>query len=224
MRPLAARTGARAHAFAWCSALGMLANLVLAPMPAGAEDYYHGKSISLIVGFTPGGGVDTGARHMARHLRRFIPGLPTIVVQNMEGAGGIVAANFLDRRGSRDGLTIAVPGRSWYVEGIVRNPAAAYDATGMTYIGSSGTANTLLWVRSDTGIRSFEDLKRYSRKLPLAAIAPGTPTAIVPAMLAQNGVPVEALSGYGSTSRATLAIEQGEAGGMFTIEDSFATR
>src|SRR5262249_25122225 len=87
--------------------------------PALAADVYQGKTLSVIVGYAPGGGVDANVRAITRHLGRFIPGHPNIVVQNMEGAAGIVSLNHLDRRVAPDGLTLAVPGRSWYIEAIV---------------------------------------------------------------------------------------------------------
>src|SRR5689334_16101077 len=79
---------------------------------AHAADVYQGKTLTLIVGFAPGGGVDATARLVGRHLVRFIPGQPSLVVQNMEGAAGVIASNYLDRRVAPDGLTLAVPGRS----------------------------------------------------------------------------------------------------------------
>src|ERR1051326_5572097 len=89
---------------------------------AAAEDFYAGKTITVIVGFAPGGGVDTTARTVARHLVRFIPGQPGLVVQNMEAAAGLIAATHMTRRVVPDGLTLAVPGRSWFIEGIVKSP------------------------------------------------------------------------------------------------------
>ena len=117
------------------------------PRPARANDFYQGKTLTVIVGFAPGGGVDTTARMVARHLVRFIPGQPSLVIQNMEGAAGIVAANHVGRRVAPDGLTLAVPGRSWFVEGIVKNPGATYDPTQFAYVGSPGAVNSMVWVR-----------------------------------------------------------------------------
>src|SRR5690349_11665012 len=97
------------------------------PPSARADDFYQGKTLTVIVGFVPGGGVDTTARMVARHLVRFIPGQPNLVIQNMEGAAGIISANFLARRVAADGLTLAVPGRSWFVEGVVKNPSVTFD-------------------------------------------------------------------------------------------------
>src|SRR3954453_3157204 len=105
---------------------------------ATAADFYQGKTLTMIVGFAPGGGVDTTSRLIARHLARMIPGQPTIVVQNMEGAGGMIAANYLDRRAAPDGLTIATPGRSWFVEGVAKNQSLTVDPTKVSWIGSPG--------------------------------------------------------------------------------------
>src|ERR1700752_5164398 len=92
-----------------------------------AADFYRDKTLTVIVGFAPGGGVDTTARAVARHLVRFIPGAPNIVVQNMEGAAGLVAMNYVAKRVASDGLTIAMPGRAWYVEGALHGPGVGFD-------------------------------------------------------------------------------------------------
>src|SRR6185295_364878 len=111
------------HTLRWL--LGSLA-LALAS-PALAADYYQGRTLTVIVGYAPGGGVDASARAITRHLGRFIPAQPNIVVQNMEGAAGVVSVNHLDRRVAPDGLTLAVPGRSWYVEAIVKRSGITFD-------------------------------------------------------------------------------------------------
>src|SRR4029077_13523062 len=112
----------------------VLTSLVLTS-PVFAADLYQGKSLTVIVGYAPGGGVDASARAITRHLGRFIPGRPNIVVQNMEGAAGIVSGNHLERRVAPDVLTLAVPGRSWYIEAIVKRPGITFDPTRLTYIG-----------------------------------------------------------------------------------------
>lgn len=178
----------------------------------------------MIVGFAPGGGVDTTARMVARHLVRFIPGRPGLVVQNMEGAAGLVAANHVGRRVTPDGLTLAVPGRSWFVEGIVKNPGATYDPTQFAFIGSPGAVNSMVWVRSSTGITSFDDLKSHPKMLSFGSLGSTTPTAMIPTLLAGNGAPIKVISGYVSSARVLLALEQGEIDGVFTVEDSFARR
>ncbi len=195
----------------------------LAPA-ASAQDFYRGKTINFIIGYGPGGGVDSASRVIVRHLPRFIPGKPDVTPQNMEGAGGVISGNYLGAKASRDGLTIGLPGRSWFVEGIVKTPGVTFDSTKLTYIGSTGTNNTLLWLRGSLGINTVEDLKKYPEKIPAAGIGPGTPKVTIPNMLVQYGFPLRAVLGYNSSARALLAIEQGEVGAYFTPEDSFAQR
>jgi Tripartite tricarboxylate transporter family receptor len=189
-----------------------------------AADFYHGKTLTLIVGYAPGGGVDTTARVVARHLARFVPGQPNVVVQNMEGAAGIVAANYLDRRVAADGLTVGVPGRSWFMEGILKSPGITFDPTKFTYIGSPGAVSSSVYIRSSIGITTFNELKSSPRTLVFGALGSATPTAMVPSMLAANGAPIKVILGYVSTSRILLALEQGEVDGFYTVDDSFGRR
>jgi hypothetical protein len=189
-----------------------------------ANDFYQEKTLTVIVGFAPGGGVDTTARVVARHLVQFIPGAPSLVVQNMEGAAGLVAMNYVNTRVAADGLTVAMPGRSWYVEGALKGPGVSFDVDRLTYIGSPGGVNSALYVRTATGVDSLAALKASSRPLTFGTLGSTTPTAMVPALLAAQGYPVKLISGYVSTARVLLALEQGEIDGFWTVEDSFARR
>jgi tripartite-type tricarboxylate transporter receptor subunit TctC len=191
---------------------------------ARAEDFYAGKMLTMIVGFAPGGGVDTTARVVGRHLVRFIPGAPTLVVRNMEGAAGLVAMNYVDTRVAADGLTIAMPGRSWYVEGALKGPGVTFDVEKLSYIGSPGSVNSALYVRTATGIDSLAALKASPKLLTFGTLGATTPTAMVPALLAAEKYPVKLISGYVSTARILVALEQGEIDGFWTVEDSFARR
>ena len=189
-----------------------------------AADFYQNKTLTLLVGYAPGGGVDTTARVVARHLVRFIPGQPSVVVQNMEGAAGIVASNYLYQRVAADGLTIGVPGRSWFVEGAIKVQGVRFDPTKFSYVGSPGAANSVVYVRSSTGVKSFEDLKASKRVLSFGALGSLTPTAMVPYMLAAHGMPIRVVVGYVSSARIIVALEQGEVDGYFTVEASFGLR
>ena len=191
---------------------------------ARAADFYAGKTLTMMVGFAPGGGVDTTARVVGQHLVRFIPGAPTLLVQNMEGAAGLVAMNYLSRRVAADGLTIAMPGRSWYVEGALRSPGVAFDVDKLSYIGSPGGVNSALYVRTATGVHDLASLKAATKPLTFGTLGATTPTALVPALLATEGYPVKIISGYVSTARVLVALEQGEIDGFWTVEDSFARR
>ena len=201
------------------------ATLLACGAPAAhAADFYAGKTLTMIVGFAPGGGVDTTARVVGRHLVRFIPGAPTLLVQNMEGAAGLVAMNYLSRRVAADGLTIAMPGRSWYVEGALKSSGVAFDVDKLSYIGSPGGVNSGLYVRTATGVHDLASLKASGKPLTFGTLGATTPTAMVPALLAAEGYPVKIISGYVSTARVLVALEQGEIDGFWTVEDSFARR
>jgi tripartite-type tricarboxylate transporter receptor subunit TctC len=200
---------------------GVIASLA---SPALAADYYQGKTLTVIVGYAPGGGVDASARAITRHLGRFIPGRPNIVVQNMEGAAGIVSVNHLDRRVAPDGLTLAVPGRSWYIEAIVKRPGITFDPTKLTYIGSPGTVSAAAYIHASTGIRTLAELKASPKTVTFGALGATTPTAMAPALLAANGAPVKVVLGYVSTARLLLALEQGEIDGTFTVGNALAAR
>jgi tripartite-type tricarboxylate transporter receptor subunit TctC len=192
--------------------------------PAFAADFYQGKTLTVIVGYAPGGGVDASARAITRHLGRFIPGQPNIVVQNMEGAAGIVSLNHLDRRVAPDGLTLAVPGRSWYIEAIVRRGSIGIDPIRLTYIGSPGAVSAAAYVHARTGITTYAALKAASKPVTFGALGATTPTAMAPALLASNGAPVKVVLGYVSTARVLLALEQGEIDGTFTVGNALAAR
>jgi len=191
---------------------------------AHAADFYAGKTLTMLVGFAPGGGVDTTARVVGQHLVRFIPGAPALLVQNMEGAAGLVAMNYLSRRIAADGLTIAMPGRSWYVEGALKGPGVAFDVDNLSYIGSPGAVNSALYVRTTTGVHDLASLKASGKPLTFGTLGATTPTAMVPALLAADGYPIKIISGYVSTARVLVALEQGEIDGFWTVEDSFARR
>jgi tripartite-type tricarboxylate transporter receptor subunit TctC len=195
-----------------------------AASPTWAADFYQGKTLTVIVGYAPGGGVDATARAITRHLGRFIPGQPNIVVQNMEGAAGIVSVNHLDRRVAPDGLTLAVPGRSWYIEAIVKRPGISFDPTRLTYIGSPGAVSAAAFVHARTGLTSYAQLKAATKPVTFGALGATTPTAMSPALLADNGVPVKIVLGYVSTARVLLALEQGEIDGTFTVGSALVGR
>jgi hypothetical protein len=155
---------------------------------------------------------------------RFVPGQPGIVVQNMEGAGGFIAANYVNQRAAADGLTIATPGRSWFVEGVVKNPAANFDPAKFGWVGSPGAVNSMIYIRASAGVKTFADLKASPRPITFGSLGATTTTSLLPVMLANNGYPIKVITGYGATTRILLAIEQGELDAVFTVEESFARR
>ncbi len=204
--------------------LGAIGVLAAAGTGAGAAEFYQGKTLTVIVGYAPGGGVDTTARAVTRHLGRFIPGSPTVTVQNMEGAAGIVSVNHLVRRVAPDGLTLGIPGRSWFIEGIVKRQGIAFDPVTLSYIGSPGSVTSAVFIRAATGIVRFDDWKASGKTVTFGALGAGTHTATVPNLLAAAGAPAKVVLGYVSTARILLALEQGEVDASFTTGDGLANR
>src|SRR5258706_4123701 len=134
---------------------------LLTPHGAGnAQDFFAGKTLTIIAGFPPGGGVDGEMRVLTRYFGKYIPGQPTIVAKNMQGAGGIVLANHLNNVAAADGLTLGMPGRSGFLlSNIVPQKGISYDLSKFSYVGGAGSAANALWVSKRTGIANVAELK-----------------------------------------------------------------
>jgi tripartite-type tricarboxylate transporter receptor subunit TctC len=202
---------------------GLTAFISLAATPLSAQNnFFSGKTILLYVGFSPGGGVDGEARIAARHLSRFIPGNPTILVKNMPGAGGIVLANHIYRGAESDGLTLAMPGRSGFLlSNIVKDKNVTYDLAKFAYIGGAGSTNSILWLRNDSGIADVAQLKAAKKEIILGAWSARSQNAIVPKVLRQyEGWPFRVVHGYPGTNEVILAIERREVDGLYSHQGS----
>src|SRR5258708_37414024 len=153
--------------FARCSAVATLIPALMLPAPLAhaddVADFYRGKQINLVVGYGPGGGYDVYARLIARHLGKYLPGNPTIVVQNMPGAGSLRSVNYLANSAPKDGTVIATFARDMPLIGIIGNPNARFDARKLTWLGSSssyGNDAYLLITRVDAPVTSIADARR----------------------------------------------------------------
>jgi tripartite-type tricarboxylate transporter receptor subunit TctC len=191
---------------------------------ARAAEFYAGKTVTVICGYNPGGGVDLITRLIASQLGKFIPGAPRIIVQNMEGASGIVAANHIAVRAPQDGTVLAVPGRDWLLKPLLGFNNTRFDPQTLRYIGSTGATNAAAFIRADTGIRSAADLRKAPRKILFGGVPGTTLISAVPKLLQQRGWPVEVITGYGNTSRILYAMEQKEVDAIYTPESSFSRR
>src|SRR5258706_12981815 len=127
---------------------------LLTPHGAGnAQDFYAGKTLTIIAGFPPGGGVDGEMRVLTRYFAKYIPGHPVIVSRNMQGAGGIILGNHLNSVAPPDGLTLGMPGRSGFLlSNVVPQKGITYDLTKFSYVGGAGSAVNTLWLHKRTGI------------------------------------------------------------------------
>ena len=185
------------------------------PSAAAAEtlrDFYAGKQITVVVGAGAGGGYDFQARVMARHLGKHIPGNPSLIVQNMPGAGSITATNYIYNAATADGTVIALIQRGMLLARLTNPGAVRFDIDKFNWIGSlnSETGVVLSW--HTTEVRSVNDL--FERELIVGAIAGVDPETTPRLLNALAGTKFKIITGYGSTAQIALAIERGEVQGI----------
>jgi len=199
----------------------LFASLALAS-PACADavaDFYRGRTVTLIVGYGPGGGYDLFARLLARHLGRYIPGNPTVVVQNMPGAGSLRATNFLYTAAPRDGSVIGGFARDMPLLAILRaNAAAVFDPRKFTWLGSSPDFSRdayILMVRKDAPANSVADARRPGGPpIVLGGTAEGTSGNDIPLVLRDAlGINLKLVTGYPDNGAIFLAVDRGEVNG-----------
>jgi len=189
--------------------------LVAASIPAHAqsvEEFYRGKSITLAIGFTPGGGYDLYARHLARHMGKHIPGNPTIVPQNMAGAGSLRAANFIYSAAPKDGTAFGTFARTTGLNPLLES-GATFDGTKFTWLGSVTNDISLCVTWHASKANNWENFLKVPTAL--GGQAPSSEPDIF-ANLYKNvfGAPIKLVAGYPGTNEITLAMERGEVDGL----------
>jgi len=190
--------------------------LVLAVGAGGvrAQSFFEGKTLRLIVGFAPGGGFDTYARVIARHMGRHIPGNPTIIVENMTGAGSLISANHLYRVAKPDGLTIGHFNGGLFLGQVLGQPGIEFDARKFELIGAPIKEDSVCAMTKASGITSIEKWMAAKTPVKLGGVAPGgTPDANARILKAALGLPIQLVSGYKGTAEIRLAASSGELGG-----------
>jgi tripartite-type tricarboxylate transporter receptor subunit TctC len=201
-------------------AMGLATFMVLSA--DAQEDFYKGKTIRLIVGLAPGGGYDLYSRVIGRHLGKHIAGNPTIVVENMQGAGSVIAANYMYKAAKPDGLTIGHILGGLFLQQLLENPAIEFDARKFEYIGVPAQDHFLIGLSKATGIASFESWMVSRKPVKLGGVAPGGATDDVPKVLeATLGLPIKVVSGYKGTGPIRLAFDAGEVDGVCNAWESF---
>jgi tripartite-type tricarboxylate transporter receptor subunit TctC len=175
---------------------------------ANAADFYEGKRINIIVGFASGGSADGDGRLIARYLGRHIPGNPTIIVQNMPGAGGLKAINLAYHGTNPDGLTIYQLASAHYIQQLVGSNAAQFDLSKMPILGA-WTRSTYVLVVSDK-YKTIEDMRNAKEPIIIGSEGMGSGTYVFTvAWQRALGIKFKLITGYGSAER-TLAVERGE--------------
>ena len=201
--------------------------LAAAPLTAWAQggDFYAGKTIEVIVAVSPGGGYDSYARLLARHMGRFIPGNPNFVVQNMPGAGGVRAANHLYHLASKDGVAIGMITRELPLLPLLEptNTAPRFDARRFGWIGSPQQETGLFVLHGRSGVRGLSELA--TKEIPVSSTGAGTAPSVFPRVLSDVfGWRFKIIEGYPGSQEALQAIETGEADGHLSGGSSAAFR
>ena len=177
------------------------------------EEFYRGKTVSLIIGYGPGGGYDGYARLLARHMGRHIPGNPTIVPKNMPGAGSLVAANYLYNVAPADGTEFGIFGRGIAMAPLLDGEGVEYDAAKFNWIGSMNNevSTCVSWHNSPVG--KWDDLKKTELTVPSGG--PGADDHTFASILRHVfDAKLRVISGYSKSSEMLLAMERGEVGGF----------
>jgi tripartite-type tricarboxylate transporter receptor subunit TctC len=202
-------------------ALGVLAVVALGGSARSqtAEAFYKGKTITLIIGYSPGGTYDVYARLAASLLPRYIPGNPTIVPRNMPGAGSITAGNHLYAQAPRDGLTIGMISQASALKQVLRDPAVTFDMRQLNWIGrfTPAVEATVVWHTSP--VKTLADATRRETVLAATNVG-GTPDTMPTLMNRMAGTKFKIIKGYAGTNGGTLAMERGEVEGTHTTVEN----
>lgn len=189
---------------------------------ASTHDFYKGKTIRLIVGLAPGGGYDTYSRLIARHMGKHIPGNPVIVVENMEGAGSLIAANYIFKVAKPDGLTIGHILGGLFLQQLLGKAGIEFDAAKFEYIGVPAQDNFMIGLSKASGITSLEKWMASKTTVKFGGVAPGGGTDDIPKVLAHTlGLPIQLVTGYKGTGPVRLAFNSGEVQGVCNSWESF---
>ncbi len=186
--------------------------------PAAAQDaiadFYRGKTVTVQVGYSAGGGYDITTRLFARHFGRHIPGQPTVIVQNMPGGGSIVLANYLYTAAPKDGLMLGVFGATIMLEPLFGNPIVKVDPAQFRWVGNmhADINSCGLWKGGGTGLKTYDQIVKSGKTLVFGSTSPEAETARFPVFLRQAfGAPFKVVNGYKGTREINHAMQTGEA-------------
>ena len=173
--------------------------------------YYQGKTVRIIVGFSPGGTYDLWARLMAHHMTKYVPGNPGFVVQNMTGGGSMIAANYIYNVAKPDGLTFGLVTPALYIDQLVGRKEVQFDWPKYSYLGSPEQTERIFYMRSDAGYKTIEDIRKATEPPKCGAVGVSNSSYYWPKLLADTfGFKLNIVSGYQGSADVNLAIEKGE--------------
>ena len=191
-------------------------------LPAFGDEFYQGKTLRFIVGYAPGGGYDTYTRAIARHIGKFIPGNPTAVVENMEGAGSLLAANYMFNKAEPDGLTVGDFNSGMVTQQALDAKGIRFDARKFGWIGAPGKGWPTCMVMGFTGLKTLDDVLKAGDKLRFGGTRAGASSDDLPKLMdTLMGTHLRVISGYKGTGPVRLAFNAGEVNGVCNSLESF---
>jgi len=177
----------------------------------GQDQFYRGRVVRIIVGFPPGGGYDTYARLIARHMGKYVAGNPTVVVDNMSGAGSMISANHIFRVAKPDGLTIGHFIGGLFLQQILGKPGIEFDARKFEYIGAPAQDNFIMGLHKNTGFTSLPQWIAAKTVVKFGGAGFGAGTDDLTAVARDvMGLPIQLVAGYKGTADIRLAFNNGE--------------
>jgi tripartite-type tricarboxylate transporter receptor subunit TctC len=187
---------------------------------AHAGDFYAGKTIRFIVGFAAGGGYDAYTRTVARYISRYIPGNPSTVVENMDGAGSVIAANYIYNKAEKDGLTVGIWNSQNVFNQMMGDPSLRIDGRKFGWIGSPSKDSVACAIMGFAGPKTFDEIVKSNNRIRMGATRAGN-TSQLPQMLNRwAGAKFEIIPGYTGTSKIRLAMRSREVDGACWTWDS----
>jgi len=199
-----------------------MATAMVPAMSFGAAPFYEGKTVRIIVGVSAGGAFDNYSRILSRHMGKYIPGKPTIIVENMVGAGGLISANHLYRAAKPDGLTIGHFNGGLLFGQVLEQPGIEFDARKFGYLGAISMENSVLWVTKASGISNIEQFMASKTPVKLGGVGIGTyaPDGIIRIWKAVSAFPAQLVTPYKGGADIRLAAEGGELAGSVLSWDA----
>lgn len=191
------------------AALGLLA--LVSPVRAETFDF-AGKQVKIIIGFGVGGTYGKYGQMFADHLKKYIPGEPTVIVESRPGAGGLTALNYVSNVATADGYTYFVPPDTTAIVQLMQPAKAKYDARKFAWIGTANQTNIIVVIRADTGVKTWQDLRNI--EVPMGSSGLASTSYIAPNFVnGLLGTKMKTVSGYKGSAKVGLAVEQGEVRG-----------
>jgi tripartite-type tricarboxylate transporter receptor subunit TctC len=189
----------------------LFALCVIAGELYAAEQFYRGKTVRVIVGGSPGGGFDIYTRAMARHMGKHIPGNPTLVVENMTGAGTFIAAKYVHSSVKPDGLSIGMFNGALILGRVLGMKGIDIDMRELEFLGVPVQDNTVCALSKQSGVTTIDQWFAAKSPVKLGGLSPGNSTSDVPRVLsAALNLPIQLVEGYKGTNEVRLAVDGGE--------------